>query len=293
MITKPLLADTVDDIKILKYPVACTPKIDGIRCLKIDGEIVSRKFKPIPNNHIRETLEELLEDGMDGEILSGKNFQECAGNVMREDGEPNFIFCAFDWVSADLEQPYMDRMAELKKWFKETPNAKKIVKVLYPTIIKTPEELTGFENVCLEEGYEGVMIRNPNGPYKCGRSTVKQGILMKLKRFVDSEAIILGFEPRMHNANEAKKDAFGRTERSSCKANLIPTDTLGKLLVKDIKSGIEFEIGTGFNDELRKEIWDNQKKYIGKLAKYKSFLIGVKEKPRFPVFLGIRDKRDM
>jgi DNA ligase-1 len=65
-------------------------------------------------------------------------------------------------------------------------------------------------------------------------------------------------------------------------------DTLGKLIVKDVASGIEFGLGTGFDDSQRSQIWHNQSKYLGKIAKYKFQACGVKEKPRFPVFLGWR-----
>ena len=79
----------------------------------------------------------------------------------------------------------------------------------------------------------------------------------------------------------------------AAKAGMVLTGTLGAVLVKDIKSGIEFSIGSGFNDENRQEIWDNQKKYLGKIVKYKSQKCGEVEKPRFPVFLSFRDVRDM
>ena len=95
-ITKPMLAGTIEDIYKLDYPVICTPKLDGIRCLKIGGRAVSRTFKSIQNNYIRTILEKLLPDGMDGEIISGKNFQETTSAVMREEGEPEFVFWAFD-----------------------------------------------------------------------------------------------------------------------------------------------------------------------------------------------------
>ena len=68
---------------------------------------------------------------------------------------------------------------------------------------------------------------------------------------------------------------------------------MGKLFVKDIKTNVEFEVGIGFDDTLRQEIWDNQNDWIGLIIKYKHFATtGVKDKPRFPVFLGVRSKDD-
>ena len=53
-----------------------------------------------------------------------------------------------------------------------------------------------------------------------------------------------------------------------------------------------FNIGSGFDDETRKEIWENQGRYINKIVKYKFFPIGVDELPRFPIYLGIRSEID-
>jgi DNA ligase-1 len=101
----------------------------------------------------------------------------------------------------------------------------------------------------------------------------------------------------MHNDNEAGVDAFGRTKRSHHQENMIEMDTLGKFVVKDEKNfpGVTFEIGTGkgLTQQLRKEIWDNKGDYKGKLVKYKYQDCGTKDLPRFPVWLGFRDPRDM
>ena len=59
-IKKPLLAGTFDPDKA-KFPYAATPKIDGIRFLMVDGQAVSRSFKPIRNEHIQRILSETLQ----------------------------------------------------------------------------------------------------------------------------------------------------------------------------------------------------------------------------------------
>jgi DNA ligase-1 len=93
----------------------------------------------------------------------------------------------------------------------------------------------------------------------------------------------------MHNDNEKTVDALGRAKRSSHKANKHADGTLGALHVVDVRSGVHFDLRTGFDDSLRAEIWANRKRYLGKLVKYKYFPSGSKEKPRFPVFLGFRE----
>src|ERR1700743_2525812 len=72
---------------------------------------------------------------------------------------------------------------------------------------------------------------------------------------------------------------------------------LGGFHVRDIYSGVEFDIGTGFTLEQRKNLWDawqkNPKHLLGHIVKYKHFPVGVVDKPRHPIFLGFRDRRDM
>ena len=58
-------------------------------------------------------------------------------------------------------------------------------------------------------------------------------------------------------------------------------------------SGVEFNIGTGLTAQDRQAIWDNQQNFVGKLAKYKFFPVGIKDKPRHPVFLGWRSNIDI
>ena len=298
IITKPLLAGKAGDPSSFNYPIYATPKLDGIRCLRIDGEIVSRSFKPIQNAHIRGGLKSFLPENIDGEIMAGDDyskFGEVSGAVMRRSGTPKFTYFAFDWVSGALDEPYVARMAKLAKWYLDDcpTEHKDSIEIVLPLRINNEEDLLNYEEICLAQGYEGVIIRDGRGPYKCGRSTAKQGILLKLKRWSDSEAKIVGFEEKLHNENEATKDAFGRTERSTSKEGLIPAGTLGALIVRDINTNIEFNVGTGFDDTTRQEMWDNREDYLGRLAKYKSFKIGVKTAPRFPVFLGMRHIDDM
>jgi DNA ligase-1 len=293
VITEPMLAGTCEDKSKIKYPAAATPKLDGIRCLGRDGVAESRKFKKIPNTYIKTELEKVFRletsKNFDGEIMSGATFQECTGNVMREDGEPDFKYFIFDLVGEDLTEPYESRMKNLAALEIKDP---RFVKVL-PVIVKNEDELNAFEEKCLAEGYEGVMIRSLSSPYKCGRSTVREGYLLKIKRFSDSEAEILGFEELQRNNNVAVKNRVGRSERSTRKKNMSPGNTLGKILVRDIKTKVEFRIGSGFDDTTRKLIWENQSEWLGKIIKYKYFSVGVKEAPRFPTFLGERSKDDM
>jgi DNA ligase-1 len=135
------------------------------------------------------------------------------------------------------------------------------------------------------------MLRDPMGTYKFGRSTVNDNILLKVKQFLDDEAELIEIQEKMSNQNPEEKDAFGHVKRSASLEGMVATGVAGTLIVKN-KEGQVFGVGSGLNDELREEIWNNKEKYIGKLVKYKYFPQGVKELPRHPVFLGFRDPED-
>jgi DNA ligase-1 len=139
------------------------------------------------------------------------------------------------------------------------------------------------------DGYEGLILRASNAAYKHGRSTLKEAGMIKLKMFEDSEAVVLSAVPLKHNHNLSTASVPGLKKRSSHKANKVASTTLmGALEVQDLKSGVKFEIGTGFTADERFRAWP-----AGTVVKYKYFAHGVKDKPRHPVFLGIRSKLDL
>ena len=287
-ITAPLLAGKFDSDKA-QYPYLATQKIDGIRFLIVDGVAVSRTFKPLRNKFIQKMLSENLYEGMDGEITSGTTFQESTSAVMTIEGEPTFKVWLFDYVNpTNPPCGYKARMDELER-LESIQNID--YEVLYPEIMNSEEELMEFHRTNLEKGAEGTMVRTPNGAYKCGRSTVKENILLKVKDFTDDECIVVGLEELMSNQNEAEKDAFGRTKRSTHKDNQVPMNTLGAFVVT--YNGKTFKIGSGLDDETRATIWNNQEEYIGRTMKFKYFECGVKELPRHPVFLGWRHQDDI
>jgi DNA ligase-1 len=287
MIEKPLLAETIEDIESLKFPLLASPKLDGIRAMVVDGKLLSRKFKPIPNTVLREKLESILPNGIDGEIMvDGATFNEIQSAVMTIKNEDiaGIKFHAFDYVISDPTKPYVDRLKDLEAWYAEQNTD--MVQIVRHRLVLNVQQLLDFETECIAQNYEGVMVRSLEGRYKFGRSTLKEGILLKLKKFQDAEAKVIGFVEKMTNTNEKKKDELGYSKRSSAKAGKVPSNTLGALVVSF--EGATFEIGSGFDDELRKEIWTNQEKYVNQQVTFKYQPSGMKDLPRFPVFLGFR-----
>lgn len=280
---RPMLAGTVTAPEKLRFPMLATPKIDGIRCLVLGGKALTRSLKPVPNRYIQR-LASTLPEGLDGELLCG-DFNSTQSAVMSEDGEPDFIYLVFDQIGPGGYSYRVDGLLRLSLpgWCFR----------LMPVAIEDRYALDDYEAKCLAGGYEGVMLRAPGGPYKFGRSTEKEGYLLKLKRFEDSEAVVVGFEEQMRNGNEATTNALGLTERSSHKANLVPAGVLGTLLVRDIYTGVEFGVSTGMTAAQRADLWARRDTLLGQVVKYKHQPHGAKEAPRLPVFLGFRDWRDM
>lgn len=295
---RPMLATPVD-WKKLRYPVAVFPKVDGCRAVALDEAILSRTLKPFPNRYLQEMIGGFDLDLFDGEICVGPPnakdvYQQTYSGIMSKDGEPSFKFHVFDLIDAERTLPYsqrrellLERVDKLDRHFLQ------FVEVLPMQLCHNQDEILAAEDELLSQGYEGCITRDMSTVYKFGRATANSQELGKIKRFVDSEARITGFECMYSNQNEATVDERGYTKRSSHKENKVPLDTLGTLFGVDIHDGCEVEMGTGFTAEQRKSIWDNQDNMIGKIAKYKHFPHGAVDKKRHPVFLGFRSELDL
>lgn len=290
MIRRPMLAGPVEDATKLPFPMIASPKIDGIRALTLGGKLLSRSLKAIPNRHVRETLERVCGDNvLDGELISGETFQDCTSAIMSREGEPDFVFWCFDHLGEGPNVRYVDRIHMLEGIVERIGDTR--VQTVPTLRIENAEELAAYEEDVLARGFEGVMLRRPDGPYKEGRSTLREGWLLKLKRFEDSEAIVVGFEELMRNENEAKTNELGLTKRSSAKAGKVPAGTLGALICRTV-AGIEFNVGAGFTEAQRAELWATREFLLGALARYKHQPHGAKDAPRLPIFQGIRSPED-
>jgi DNA ligase 1 len=297
----PMLA--VEAPADLCFPMYMSPKYDGIRAVGYGGSGMTRSMKPVPNQFVQNFFSESLE-GLDGELIVGDPtakdvYRRTSSGVMSEEGMPDFNFYVFDNWNAPEGRTFAERWDRLKIGLEMLPREVdhgRIIPVAH-TLVTDYDQLVAYEEMQLEAGYEGVMGRSPNGVYKFGRSTQKEGYLLKFKQFVHGEAEIIGFQELMHNANEAFIGELGQTKRQTLQENLVPMGTLGALLVRDLVSGIEFGIGTGFTNEERDRLWSIRKDILRDskrvFAKYKHFPIGVKDKPRFPVYEGLRYKADM
>lgn len=191
-------------------------------------------------------------EGSDGELIIGNSFRETQSVVMSKLGQIDKVkYIIFD----NFKRPgnLIVRTVGMNKDH-----------VIGNVSFKTQDEVQLLLNKVLLQGYEGLILKDPTLPYIEGRN--KQSPI-KIKDIVDDEAEILG-------VIEGTGKYSGMLGALTCKWG-----------------DQSFEIGTGFTDKERTDLWKN--KPIGKLAKFKYLNIGIKVLPRQPVFLGLRSQLDL
>ena len=295
---RPMLAETCDDMATVRFPVMASPKLDGIRCVIRDGVPLSRKLKPIPNKHVCKVLSGL--PPFDGEIMmrddfTGKllPFDKVQSAVMSHDGEPEIEYHVFDYHYS-IPAPYKMRYEQAESLVGAAQNVGATpLRIVHHKTIGSVQELLDFEERCVEQGYEGTMIRCPQGPYKFGRSTLKEGWLLKIKRWYDLEADLIGMVERQRNDNVAEVSELGLTKRAKKKEFLVPAGDMGTLVCKF--NGVQFEVGTGYTAAQRVQMWNDRETILAEKPK-----VSVKYQemtkdgvPRFPVFKGFRHNDDI
>jgi DNA ligase-1 len=274
----------------IKDDFVVTLKLDGVRCavLKENGSIklISRQGKLFEDlNELTEELKQLPDNTVyDGELLlaNDKNldsadlYRETMKEVSKIGEKHNVEFHCFDIIPIEDFKAGKSKDKCIKR--KETLHQLlqqydfkliKEVPVLYKG--RDKEEVFRLLDEVTQKGLEGVMV-NQNMQYFCKRSDA----ILKVKKMNDCDLKIVGFESG---------------EVDSKLAN-----TLGRINVE--YKGNVVGVGSGFSEEMRNEIWNNQGKYINRIAKIQFFEESenskTKEKSlRFPVFIEIRwDKNE-
>lgn len=313
-LARPSDTDAMVQAKIqkIKWPVYVTNKLDGIRCSTIDkvpdpgknSVPVCRSLEMVPNDYVRGVVAELM-PGFDGELLSyserdllnqierPQSFHEVQSAIMSYGGKPRFKYHIFGCCCTDQKMPYakmVERLAamELPDW---------CVKVL-PTRCNNADELLTMMSLAIQEGHEGICFRSMSAPNwkntsADGRSTFIEQWLIKWKLFATSEAIITGFEEEMQNNNPAIVDARGLMERASHQTNMVGKGRLGVFIVTSLDGTKTFKIGSGFTADMRQAFWEGREILLNRLVTFRHQPHGEKDCPRIPIFVGIRDRRDL
>lgn len=311
---KPMLAcDWIEDR--IKFPCLLQPKIDGVRSLNRDGRLVGRSLKKHENTFTTSQFSSLFLHGIDGEMHLGEDIYNpdlcrLTSQALRtREGEPDIFWTAFDlYTETTKDMLYFERYQKLQEMIQRLPDSfKKRVKLVENIWVNSIDEILTIEDSWLEQGLEGAIIRDPYQQYKHGRCGKTHMGAWRIKRFIEEEALVIGIEEGMHNANEAKTNELGRTERSTHQENMIPNGLVGNLkcvLLKDVvdpntgkllfTKGTEITVSPGnMNHEMRKYYFDNPHEILQKIIKFKLFPKGIKDKPRFPTFVTIRNENDL
>lgn len=294
---KPILAKNAEP-KQIKFPCIVSPKIDGVRSLCYNGKLVGRSLKPHANKYITRLYSEQIYNGLDGEMIVGSNpvspslCRDTTSALNTIEFEPLITWCIFDcFISPHLE--YKNRLGQLCDIVQrlQHPN----IQILMPEFCENAEQFNTIHNRYLSEGYEGIIVRNPDSMYKFGRSTLKEQSLLKIKKFADDEGTVVDFIREYTNTNEAQVNELGLQFRSSHKENKIPCDKIGSLLVQPLKGGPVMKIGPGCLTHAEREFYyhnfDTHMK--GKIVTYRHLDYGVKDKVRQGTFKCFRSPNDM
>jgi DNA ligase-1 len=283
-------SELVSPFDMKKWPKLASTKFDGIRGVTSENGLLSNSLKQIPNLFVQKVLAD-LPPFLDGElVLKGKAGQVYDNNqsaFMSRTGQPDFEFKVFDYAKFPSHW-FLARLLTARTLCVDHEFA---VGVEHELITK-PEQAFILYDQARIDGYEGLILRDPDAIYKHGRSTRIQEMGMKMKPFDPDEAKVIGFSELHHNDNEQTLNEMGYTVRSKHQDNRVASGMLGSLVCN--YQGNTFKIGTGFTVAQRIEIWHNQTSYAGKLARFKHQGITKAGVPRGPaVFLGWRDALDM
>lgn len=290
----------------LRFPLYAQPKIDGVRALNFDGQLTGRSLKPHANKYVTKRFSHPMLRGFDGEMAAqGSNHPSLCrlttSALNTIEGEPYVEWHLFDHITNEtINEPYRNRIRCLRVAVERIREAFE-VSYLFPHLkivpsyrCETIEELLNLESRFEAEGYEGTIIRDINGKYKQGRSTVREGGLLRIKRFIEEEAVVLSITEGESNMNDAQQNELGLQFRTSHQAGMVPNGLVGSLQCLVVKTGEEITVAAGRMTHHEREVYfRNQEHLIGKTIKYKFFPKGGKDKPRFPTFQCIRVESDM
>jgi DNA ligase-1 len=272
----------------ISFPAYVQRKYDGIRCISyIDTDAVvleSRKGIKFQNfNNLKDLLSdffknlppdfyfdgELYTDEIDFEVISGliRLHEEHTSkeDLKKIDKIKYFIYDFYDANNPDLtfEQRLEILNNLLKKYAVNDKKKNNNLIVLVPSYeIDKLEDVKTYHDKFVEEGFEGIMIRDRDGPYQPNK---RSKYLQKYKEIMEEEFKIIGF-------HEGTGDEKGIV-----------------IWECETKEKKHFSVRPRGTRETRKELYENGSKYIGSLLtvifqEYTNDGI-----PRFPVGKGIRD----
>jgi DNA ligase 1 len=289
----------------VRYPVLVSPKMDGNRGVIRHGNVMARSTLPTTNPWIQSMFANRPElEGLDGEFILGEPnakdvFGKTNGFVNSQETVPTetLTYQVFDLWNVP-EKPYTERLDELKAKVAALPNdLKPHVQVIPQMLIHNEADLLSLEKDWVDkQGYEGLILRNPNAPYLQTRATMDptDQALMKLKRFTDNEGVIIGFETLDPKSDLAKALVeSGEATQDQLDALTPEKPALARYLVKILESGAIFRLGTGrLSLQERLDAFQTRISRFSQLVTFKHFGVFDSGKPRHPGFKQVRSLSD-
>jgi len=267
----------------IKYPVRVEAKLDGLRCVAVKhrGEVsmFTRSGTPIETlPRIKAALEALKADDfvLDGEAMAG-SWEDSASVMMSsktKKDDSGMLYHVFDcvgfedWQAQKSETHYNARLLDISMVVGDVQGTP--FRYVKSTLAADETELRSFYAECLDEGYEGVMLKDMAAPYRWKRSDA----ILKMKPVATEEGVITSW----YEAKESTKRA----------------GQFGGFVVLT-PNGVTTRVGGGYSDDLKSKIFsDGPDTYIGRIAE-------VEHQPpftptgamRFPVFCRFRDPSDV
>lgn len=266
---KPMLAAPFSRSKA-QFPAIAEPKIDGVRARIDKGVAYTRSGLPFTNEKIQAWAKQNAArlNGLDGELVVGAanargSFSATQSGALARGTSPAFTFHAFDHTGMP-DRPYSERRAAAARAVEGVPNARAVP----AHRVNSLAELERLEGKIVKAGYEGVIVRKPEAPYKAGRTTTADGSMLKLKRFSDGEARVLGVKELMRKGGT-------------------PGGTAGALEVEI--NGQRFKLGVPADQ--RGAIWARRDTIAGETVQFRHK--GGGRVPRDAVLEGFRSALDM
>lgn len=223
----------------LAYPCYVSPKLDGVRCLATLGNgkvtFTSRGGKEyrVPKHLYAALMEIMPEQGelvLDGELyIHGMELNQIVSAVKNTDN-PKHYEMEFHVFDVPSEKPFSERYLDLCD-IERHYGFDGVIRMVKCSRVNSEDEARGWLATHMNNGFEGIMLRNPEGPYTFNH---RSSDLQKWKEFKDCEAQIVSVD--CDKNNEA---VF------NCR---LPNDITFKCKMRGSHAERLFEVHSGFNE---------------------------------------------
>lgn len=159
-----------------------------------------------------------------------------------------------------------------------------IITLLPQHFVYKEEDVEVFVAEAFTMGYEGAILRDPQGHYKHGRATINEGIIYKIKPDKLTDAVILAVnQATAMNEGVTRRTGFGNKSKPVLKQDdRHDVDTAGSVTIQIGNTVQSAMFGKGFDAKSRKQLWRIRHEVVGRPCEVRSMDYGEVEKLRHP-----------